>query len=106
MRVDIVVASAAGLVFVTGLARVFLGVKGAGCYAGHGLFWIKLALFVVMGLLSVGPTRAFLRWRRAWRERGELPDAAAVLRVRRLVMLQAHIVPLVALAAVFLARGG
>lgn len=105
VRVDIVYAIAAGFVFITGLARVFLGVKGAGYYADHWLFWTKFTLFVAIGLISIGPTRAFLRWRRAWRERGELPDAAAVAGVRRLVMLQAHLVPLIPLAAVFLARG-
>ena len=34
-----------------------------------------------------------------------LPDAAAVQGTRRLVMVQAHILPLIPLAAVFLARG-
>lgn len=105
VRVDIVYAIAAGLVLVTGLARVFLGAKDAAFYAGHWLFWVKLGLFAALAVLSAGPTRAFLRWRRGWRDRGELPDAAAVARVRRLVLLQAHIVPLIPLAAVFLARG-
>jgi putative membrane protein len=36
---------------------------------------------------------------------GALPATAEITSVRRLVMVQAHIVPLIPLAAVFLARG-
>ena len=59
----------------------------------------------VMALLSIVPTVQFLRWRRTLRASGALPQAQQVRKVRRLVMVQAHIVPLIPLAAVFLARG-
>jgi putative membrane protein len=59
----------------------------------------------VVGLLSIGPTIRFLRWRRALRADGSLPAADEVRRVRKLVMVQAHIIPVIPLAAVFLARG-
>ncbi|MGH6626124.1 MAG: DUF2214 family protein, partial [Burkholderiaceae bacterium] len=36
---------------------------------------------------------------------GALPDEAQIRRARRLIMLQAHLLPLIPLAAVFLARG-
>lgn len=104
-RLDLIYAVAAGAVFLTGLARVFAGVKGAEWYGLQPLLHLKLALFVVVALLSIQPTRSFRRWREALRRSGELPDAQQLQQVRRRVMLQAHLVALIPLAAVFLARG-
>ena len=104
-KVDMVYGISAGLVLLTGLARVFLGSKGAAWYAHNPLLYLKLAMFLVIGLVSVKPTLMFVRWRRALRASGTLPDAAEIKKARRLVMVQAHIFPLIPLAAVFLARG-
>ena len=104
-RIDRVYGIAAGTVLLTGLLRVFLGVKGAGWYATHPLLYVKLALFVTIGLLSIKPTQMFTRWRKALRATGSLPQEAQIREARRLVMLQAHLFPLIPLAAVFLARG-
>jgi putative membrane protein len=62
-------------------------------------------MFLAVGLISIKPTMMFVRWRRALRASGALPDAAEVKKARRLVMVQAHILPFIPLAAVFLARG-
>ena len=105
VTVDRVYGIAAGAVFLTGLARVFLGVKGGAWYGGNWLLWLKVGLFAAVGLMSIGPTRRFLAWRRAVRADGRLPPADEVRRVRRAVMRQAHVIPLIPLAAVFLARG-
>jgi len=104
-KVDMVYGIAAGMVLLTGLARVFLGVKGAAWYAHNPLLYLKLAMFLVIGLISIKPTLMFVRWRRALRADGTLPDAAEVKKARRLVMVQAHIFPFIPLVAVFLARG-
>jgi putative membrane protein len=105
VKIDAIYGIAAGAVFVTGLARVFLGVKGGAWYAGNPLFWIKFGMFVVVALMSIRPTIRFSRWRKALRADGTLPAADEVRQVRKWVMVQAHIVPFVPLAAVFLARG-
>jgi len=104
-KVDMVYGIAAGMVLVTGLARVFLGSKGAAWYAHNPLLYLKLAMFLVIGLISIKPTLMFVRWRRTLRANGTLPDAAEIKKARRLVMVQAHILPFIPLAAVFLARG-
>jgi putative membrane protein len=104
-RVDAIYGAAAVAVLLTGLARIFWGAKGTGYYAYNWLLYSKVGLFVVIALLSIGPTLAFLRWRRALRQGGSLPAEAEIRRVRRRVMLQAHLIPLVPLPAVFLARG-
>ena len=105
VTVDRIYGIAAGAVLLTGLARVGLGAKGAAWYGHNWLLWTKLALFLVVGLLSIRPTLRFLAWRKALRATGALPAAEEVRQVRRWVMQQAHIVPVIPLAAVFLARG-
>ena len=47
----------------------------------------------------------FARWQRELAASGDLPDAAEVQKARRLIMVQAHILPFIPLAAVFLVRG-
>jgi putative membrane protein len=104
-KVDMIYGISAVAVLVTGLARVFLGAKGAAYYGHNPLLYVKLALFIAVGLLSISPTIAFIRWRRAYRADGSLPGEAELKRVRKRVMTQAHIIPIVPVAAVFLARG-
>jgi putative membrane protein len=105
VTVDRIYGIAAGFLFLSGLARIYFGVKGAGWYWGNWLLHVKIAAFVAVALISIRPTLSFGRWRRALRATGALPADDEVRRVRKLVMLQAHIIPLIPLAAVFLARG-
>jgi putative membrane protein len=104
-RIDAIYGLSAMLVLATGFARIFWGIKGSGYYWSNWLLYTKLALFVATALLSIQPTLQFIRWRKQLRADGTLPDAEQIRRVRRLVMVQAHIVPIIPLAAVFLARG-
>lgn len=104
-RVDLLYGLFAVLVLASGLARIHFGMKGSGWYWSHPLLHLKLTLFVVIGLISIPPTLAFRRWRRALDAGQGLPDAPAVRRVRRLVMIESHLLVLLPLAAVFLARG-
>ena len=104
-KIDAIYGMAAVAVLLTGIARTWWGIKGTAWYWTNPLLHIKLTLFVVIGLLSIKPTLMFLRWRRELRATGSLPDEAQVRLARRLVMVQAHIVPLIPLAAVFMARG-
>jgi putative membrane protein len=82
------------------------GAKGWAFYAHNPVFHLKLGLFVLVGLLSILPTRAFLRWRRARRA-----DAAYRVpetewrRARRWVVVELHLIALIPLAAVIMSRG-
>jgi putative membrane protein len=105
VTVDRIYGIAAGAVLVTGLLRIYFGMKGSSYYWSNWLLHVKLGLFVLAGLISVVPTIRFIRWQKALRAGGALPSADAVRATRKLVMLQAHIIPLIPLAAVFLARG-
>lgn len=104
-RVDMVYGMAAILVLATGIARTVWGAKGMGWYWTNPLLHIKLTLFIIVGVISIFPTITYLRWRRQLRADGTLPAEAEVRKTRKLVMVQAHILVLIPLAAVFLARG-
>lgn len=103
--VDRILVGAAIAVLLTGLARTWLGAKGTGWYWHQPLLHLKVTLYVVGALLSIKPTRAFRRWRRALDAPGALPPEAEVRAVRRLVMAQAHLLVVIPLFAALLARG-
>lgn len=104
-RVDIIYMGAAMAVLATGFARTYWGAKGFEWYWHQPLLHVKVTLFVIVGLISIAPTRVFIRWRKALDASGALPAEAEVRKVRKLIMVQAHIVMLIPLAAVLLARG-
>jgi putative membrane protein len=103
--VDRIYGFAAGAVLLTGLARTWWGIKGASWYWHQPLLHLKLGLFIVVALMSIQPTLMFIRWRKTLRAGGGLPAEVEVKTARRWVMIQAHIVAVIPLAAVFLARG-
>ena len=104
-RIDFIYMITAMAVLATGIARTVWGVKGTGWYWSQPLLHTKVALFVAIGLLSIKPTIAFTRWRKAVDANGTLPSAEEVAATRRWVMIEAHLLILVPLAAVALARG-
>lgn len=104
-KVDMIYGIAAVVVLLTGLARTWWGIKGAGWYWTNGLLHLKLTMFIVVGLISIKPTLVFRRWNKALKATGALPDEAQVRSTRKLVMIQAHLIALIPLVAVFLARG-
>lgn len=103
--VDRVYGIAAGAVLLTGVARTWWGVKGTSWYWTNPLLHAKVTLFILVGLLSIKPTIMFIRWRRALRATGALPSDAEVKAARKWVMVQAHLIAIIPLFAVFLARG-
>ena len=96
----------AGLVIVTGLLRLSFGLKGAAFYTHNPVFWTKMALFVAVGLISIVPTLAYLRWpKRASPDGSIVLDDAEFGRIRGLVLLQLALFVFIPLCAVFMARG-
>ncbi|MEO9101046.1 MAG: DUF2214 family protein [Burkholderiaceae bacterium] len=105
VRVDAIYAAAAVTVLATGVARTVWGVKGVGYYWSNPLLYVKLGLFLTIALLSIRPTFAFRRWQRAIAADGSLPAATEIKQMRQLVMIEAHLLMLIPLAAAFLAHG-
>lgn len=89
------------LVIVIGVSRVVWGGKGWAFYAENPFFWGKMGVFLLIGLLSIGPTVMFLRWRKAAAaDAGFAPPVDQLQRARMLVGLQALLlVPLLGFAA-------
>ncbi|MGE3143863.1 MAG: DUF2214 family protein, partial [Hyphomonadaceae bacterium] len=105
-RVDAFYGIAAIGVIAAGFARVYFGLKGADFYFEQHWFWTKIALFVIVGLLSVPPTLQFFKWRKAARaDAGFVADEKQVKAVKRFIMIELHVLALVPLAAAFMARG-
>lgn len=95
----------AALLISVGAARVFWGAKGTEYYAENHWFWAKMAAFGLAGLISVGPTLAFLRWRkRARADVAALPSPGEIAGVRRLLLIELVILLLVPVLAAVMAR--
>ena len=105
-RVDAWLAGAALAVLATGVARVLWGAKGASFYLGDWTFYVKVALFFTVGLLSIKPTLAFLRWKKrleadpAW----TVPEAERDA-IRGWLMIEIHLASVIPVFAVVMARG-
>jgi len=104
---DLVLGVAAGALFIIGLLRVFYFEKGASYYFHSHAFLTKLSLFVIIGLLSIIPTRAFLPWRDAIKA-GQVPVVKAGKRRRITAVIHAELAAIVVilLCAAIMARGG
>lgn len=105
VRLNLLTLVSGGLVLLTGLARIAWGVKGSAWYWSQPLLHAKLTLWVLMLLLSLLAGRRYVRWRRALDAGGRLPAETELRSTRRLVMWAAHLMVLLPLLAVFLARG-
>ena len=104
-RVDRLYGISAGVVLITGLARVWHGGKGADYYWHNGAFHGVLGLFVVAALVSIVPTLRYLRWRKALDASGALPAEAEVRKTSILIHVQLTAIFLLTLAIVLVAKG-
>lgn len=104
-RLDMIYGIAALVLLLTGLARLYWGTKGMSWYVSQPLFHVKMTLFVLTALLSIKPSITFRRWARGLAAGQALPAAQEVQSTRRWIMVQAHLVPVIAVIAVFWARG-
>ena len=104
-RLDMIYGLAALALLLTGIARMAWGVKGLTWYVSQPLFHLKMLLFFGAALLSLRPTFTIRRWLKTLNQQGTLPPAEAVRTTRQWIMVQAHIIPVVAVVAVFWARG-
>lgn len=99
--IDLWYGALAGLIVAAGFARAIFAAKGWDYYAHNLFFWAKMGTFVVIGLLSVPPTLAFLKWRGA----SALPADAAVTNARRYLWLEVALFALLPAFAAAMARG-
>jgi putative membrane protein len=103
--VDLGYGVTAGLIVLVGVLRVRYGAKGVDWYHENLWFWAKMGTFAAVGLLSIPPTIAFIRWRRALRkDPAAMPSARAIARIRNFVRLEVALLLLVPVFAALMAR--
>ncbi len=82
--IDSFYGAASVLVVIAGVSRVIWGAAGWEYYVTNWAFWAKMAAFILVGILSVPPTIAVLRWRKELAANPAFsPDVAQVSRLRR-----------------------
>ncbi|MDO9174566.1 MAG: DUF2214 family protein [Actinomycetota bacterium] len=104
-RIDVVYILSALVLLLAGLSRLVWFGKGMAFYQQTPYFHVKMMLFVLIGVLSIPPTMRYVRWRRA-AVAGTLAITPAEHRsTRRLVLAELHLLLLMPLFAVLMARG-
>jgi putative membrane protein len=104
--IDMAYGALAGLIVVVGVLRVIFGDKGADYYIHNWAFWLKMAAFVAVGLLSIPPTLAIIGWRRKVAADPKFsPDAATVAGLRRFYIGEIVAFALIPVFAAAMARG-
>lgn len=105
-RVDLAYGISAGLLLVFGLLRVFFFEKGVNFYIHSPFFWVKMAAFATVGILSIDPTMRYIRWNNTLRENA-LPEISEEVykRTRVLLWLEMTGIVVILLAAPMMARG-
>jgi putative membrane protein len=91
----------AAAVIVIGFCRAIFAAKGWGYYSHNAFFWAKIAAFAAIGILSLPPTFAFIRWRRS----GVLPDDSEIGKVRRYLHAELALFIFLPIFAAAMARG-
>ena len=96
----------AGVVLIVGFLRVYLFEKGQAFYTGNPFFYARLALFRLVGLLSIYPTIRFLKWR-AQTSNGQAPSVSeqGYWRIRLVLIAELVLLLSVVLCASLMERG-
>ena len=106
IRLDAIYGISAMTIIIVGLVRVYFTEKGATYYLHSGTFIAKVVLFVIIGLISIKPTRAFIAWRRTLKAGGTLTfDESERLALRRVVHMELGLLMILILCAALMARG-
>jgi putative membrane protein len=104
VRLDRILWFATAAVVLSGLARVWWGAKGVQWYAVNPLLYTKIVLFAIVASLQISPSRHYRRWL-ARIDDQILPSEDQVRSARRKIMIATHLMAVIPLPAVFLARG-
>jgi putative membrane protein len=99
--VDLWYGILAAAILVVGFCRAIFAAKGWGYYSHNAFFWAKLGSFAGVGLLSLPPTLAFMRWRKS----ALAPSESAVRSARRYLHWELALFVLLPIFAAAMARG-
>jgi len=91
----------AAAIVALGFCRAIFAAKGWAFYSHNIYFWAKLACFAAIGLLSLPPTFALIRWRKA----AIAPNDSDIRAVKRYLHLELALFVLLPVFAAAMARG-
>jgi putative membrane protein len=91
----------AAAIIVIGFCRAIFAAKGWAYYSHNAFFWAKIAAFAAIGVLSLPPTFAFIRWRKS----GVLPGESEIRTVRRYLHAELALFIFLPIFAAAMARG-
>ena len=100
-RIDLWYGGVAAVILTIGFSRAIFAAKGWPYYQHNAFFWAKITTFLLLGLFSVPPTLAYLRWNRV----GVPPTVDEVRRVRAYLLIEILLFALLPLFAAAMARG-
>jgi putative membrane protein len=106
-RVDLLYLVTSILALSSGLLRMFFGAKGAAFYYNNPVFWVKIGLFIIVGLISIIPTMRFIRWAKrlqAGEGNGKIDDQE-VNGTAAIIYLELGLLALIPLMGSLMARG-
>ena len=103
---DVIYGLAGIALLVSGILRVRYFGQGGDFYTNNPVFWIKVALFIFVGLLSLYPTITYVLWVIPLRK-GDLPKVTVDLMQRLRLILNIELIGfgLIPLVATLMARG-
>jgi putative membrane protein len=105
-RVDNWYGILAVVIVVVGFIRATVAAKGWAYYEVNLFFWAKIATFLVVGLLSIVPTVAIIRWRNALKSDAAFaPPGDTIRRARGYLWAEAALFLLLPVFAAAMARG-
>ena len=90
----------------TGLARALYYGQAADYYLGNRLFWLKIAIFLLVVLVAIAPTLQYIRWNREARTTPTFaPLTRDLERVRASISLGLGLWLVLPLIGILVARG-
>jgi putative membrane protein len=96
----------AAAVILFGVSRVIWGAKGYEYYLANHVFWTKMALFLILGLLSIRPTLVFFAWKKRLKTDPDFaPPIAEAARMRTYLWIEVGVFLCIPIAAAAMARG-
>ncbi len=104
-RLSFITQLAMVLVLASGLLRMYYFGKPPSWYWSNPIMHIKLTLVALLFALNVPALLAFKRWKTQLDAGGGLPTEAELRRAKRWVMISSHVMLLVPIFAVLMARG-
>ena len=105
-KVDLWYGILAGLILIVGFSRAVFAAKGWDYYSENHFFWAKIGAFAIVGILSIQPTVAYIRWRAALKDDPSFrPNARQIATVRRFLWAEVFFFALMPIFAAAMARG-